>query len=87
MVFCMAFLGAKICHFSEVYFYDFPILGMVRGLGLEVGKAIAVTAHEGIEPEGVEVAGNEALWFGERAKEPAEVELVGPDGDVDLIAA
>jgi hypothetical protein len=58
----------------------------VRRLGLEVGETVAVAAHERVEPEGVEVAGNETFRLGERAEEPAEIELVGPDGDVNLIA-
>ncbi len=43
--------------------------------------------HERQEFAGVPVSGNVALWFGEGSEEPAEVELIGPDGDVDLIAA
>jgi hypothetical protein len=46
-----------------------------------------VTEHDGQEFAGVPVAGNVALRFGEGAKEPAEVVLVGPHRDVDLIAA
>ena len=42
--------------------------------------------HEGEEFEGTPIAGNVAFRFGDGTEEPAEVELVGPDGDVDLIA-
>jgi hypothetical protein len=52
----------------------------------EVGEAIPVATHEGIEFEGVEVAGDVTLRLREGAEEPAEVELIGPDGDVDLVS-
>ena len=42
--------------------------------------------HEGEEFEGVPVAGDVTFRFGDGAEEPAEVELVGPDGDVDLVS-
>ncbi len=59
----------------------------VGRLCLEVGQAAAVTEHEGQEFAGVPVSGNVAFGFGEGAQEPAEVVLVGPHRDVDLIAA
>ena len=80
-----AFEPLKTCQFVELYFLGFPILGMVRRLRLEVGEAVAVAAHEGVEPEGVKIAGDETRWLGQRAEQPAEIEFVGPDGDVDLI--
>jgi hypothetical protein len=46
-----------------------------------------VAEHQGEEFAGLPVAGDVALRFGEGAKEPAEIILVGPDGDVDLVAA
>ena len=55
-------------------------------LRLEVGEAVAVAKHEGEEFEGAPVAGDVAFRFGEGAEEPAEVELVGPDRNVDLVA-
>jgi len=55
-------------------------------LRFEIGEAVAVAAHEGVEPEGVEVARDETFRFGEGAEEPAQIKLVGPDGDVDLVA-
>ena len=35
----------------------------------------------------LQVAGDVAFGFGDGAEEPAEVELVGPDGDADLVSA
>jgi hypothetical protein len=46
-----------------------------------------VAEHESQEFAGVPVAGDVALWLCEGSEEPAEVVLVGPYGDVDLIAA
>ena len=43
--------------------------------------------QEGEEFEGAPVAGDVAFWLGYGAEEPAEVEPVGPDGDVNLVAA
>jgi hypothetical protein len=57
-----------------------------RQLRLEVGEAFAVVEHESEEFAGRPVAGNVALGIGDGAEEPAEVEAVGPDGDVYLIA-
>jgi len=42
--------------------------------------------HEGEEFEGAPVAGDVAFRFSDGAEEPAEVEPVGPDRDVDLVA-
>ena len=53
----------------------------------EFGEAAAVAKHDGEELARVPVARDVAPGFGQGAKEPAEVELVSPDGDVDLVAA
>src|ERR1700678_2561373 len=58
-----------------------------RELGFERGELAAVAEQEGEKFAGVPVAGDVALWLGDGAEEPAEVILVGPDGDADLIAA
>jgi hypothetical protein len=60
--------------------------GLFDQLGLEFGEAVSVAAHEGVEGAGMPVTGDVAGWFGEGADEPAEVEFVGPDGDVNLVA-
>ena len=59
----------------------------MRESGLEGGEAVAVAEHEGEEFERAPVAGDVTFGFGDGAEEPAEVELVGPDGDVYLVAA
>ena len=59
----------------------------MRESGFECGEAVAVAEHEGEEFEGTPVAGEVAFGFGDGAEEPAEIELVGPAGDVDLVAA
>ena len=58
-----------------------------RLLGLEFGKAVSVVEHQGEELSGGPVAGHVAFRFGDGAEEPAQVKLVGPDWDVDLISA
>src|SRR3979490_185515 len=62
-------------------------MSAVVRLRLEVGEAVAVAKHEGEEVEGAPVPRDIAFRFGYGAEEPAEVKLVGPDGDVDLVAA
>jgi hypothetical protein len=47
----------------------------------------AVAEQEGKELASVPVAGNVEPRLGDGAEEPAEVESVGPDGDVDLVSA
>jgi hypothetical protein len=69
----------------QLYFERFPFWEWLRSLHFEIGEAVPVAAHEGEEFEGVEVARDETLRLGQRAEEPAEIELVGPDGDVDLV--
>ena len=76
------FRALKICHLFELYFQSFPFWES----GSEVREAVAVAAHKWVELERMEVAGDVAFGFGERAEEPAEPDPVGPDGDVDLIA-
>jgi hypothetical protein len=55
-------------------------------LSLQIREAVAVAAHQREEFEGVEVAGYVASGFGEGAEEPAKVEAIGPDWDVDLVS-
>src|SRR6266436_9402878 len=77
------FRRLKTRQLFQVYFWVVPN----RESGLEVGEAVAVAKHEGEEFEGAPVAGDVAFRLGYGAEEPAEVEPVGPDGDVDLVAA
>jgi hypothetical protein len=56
-------------------------------LALEVGKAIAIAKHERQEFAGFPITWDVAFRLRDGTEEPAEVEPVGPDGDVDLIAA
>ena len=52
----------------------------------QFGETAAVPEHDREEFAGVPVAWDVTLRFGEGSKEPAEIELVGPDGDVNLVA-
>ena len=52
----------------------------------EVGKPAAIAEHDREEFARVPVAGDVTPGFCEGAKEPAKIELVGPDGDVNLVA-
>ena len=88
----------KTRHLFQVYFRDVDLnclfletrIELVRDgaeLRPELGEAAAVAKHDGEEFARVPVARDIAFGLGEGAKEPAEVELVGPDGNVDLVAA
>ena len=54
-------------------------------VGFQFGETAAVAEHDGEEFAGVPVTGDVAFGFGEGSEEPAKVELVGPDGDVNLV--
>src|SRR5271156_5391497 len=77
------FWPLKVRHSLWIYFRQFPIWES----GFEVGDAVAVAKHEREEFAGLPVAGSVAFGLGYGAEQPAEVELVGPSGNVNLVTA
>ena len=64
----------------------FPLLRCLNDSGPEVGQMVAVAEHECEELACTPVPGDIACRFGDGAEEPAQIEPVGPDWDVDLVS-